>query len=467
MASKALIPILTIAFAFLPLARGAEYSILDVGTLGGTGSVAYAINDSGQIVGWAYDDQQRQQAFMWQGNTMTGLGFLAGGSNSMARDINMNGEITGFSRISATNQQAFYFHASTMTNLGTFGGPNSSGMSINRHGQMTGWAQYPTNVIAELHPRAFFYNTNKMHQIAPFNNQSSCEGNSINHAGQIGGITFLFTPNPRWWGFVWTDNNGNYSNNTGEMKLVGTMGGEISEVRSLNNQQQAVGWAHNQSGIQRAFLITAQNGLWKIPDGTTSLTNALMIPLGTLGVSNNSSSDALSINEAGWVVGTSTISTNESRAFLWRDGQMFNLNNLIPTNSGWILESATDINNNGEIVGYGTFQGQTRAFLLSREGVITRHFLTTTTELLVETNQLNEVSTQVFSRVESMDIGWTTIWSDPPTNYQFTVEYSVNGNFDVWSDLTNVDANTSVSISADETFLNTYTAAWFRIRAEY
>ena len=53
------------------------------------------------------------------------------------------------------------------------------------------------------------------------------------------------------------------------------------------------------------------------------------------------------------------------RAFLWQpaDGVLTDLNTLIPKDSPWYLESATSINNAGEIVGYGTINGSVHAFL--------------------------------------------------------------------------------------------------------
>ena len=44
---------------------------------------------------------------------------------------------------------------------------------------------------------------------------------------------------------------------------------------------------------------------------------------------------------------------------------MLDLNNLIPANSGWLLQQATAINDQGQIVGYGTLNGQSEAFLLT------------------------------------------------------------------------------------------------------
>ena len=43
---------------------------------------------------------------------------------------------------------------------------------------------------------------------------------------------------------------------------------------------------------------------------------------------------------------------------------MQNLNEMIPAGSGWVLIGAEDINDDGHIVGYGTKNGETKAFRL-------------------------------------------------------------------------------------------------------
>ena len=52
-------------------------------------------------------------------------------------------------------------------------------------------------------------------------------------------------------------------------------------------------------------------------------------------------------------------------AFVYRNGRMLDLNNLIPPGSGWALTQANGINDAGEIVGYGMIAGQQHAFLLT------------------------------------------------------------------------------------------------------
>jgi probable HAF family extracellular repeat protein len=119
----------------------------------------------------------------------------------------------------------------------------------------------------------------------------------------------------------------------------------------INASGQVVGYS-----VGHAFLY---------PDS-----NVQMQDLGTLG---GSLSYAYGINDSRQVVGTSNTTDNGNgapHAFLYSDGQMQDLNDLIPADSGWHLREARAINNSGQIVGEGTINGslQNRLFLASPDG---------------------------------------------------------------------------------------------------
>jgi probable HAF family extracellular repeat protein len=61
-------------------ARGAfaQYSITDLGTLGGGGSEALGINNTDQVVGYAGTAGGFQHAFLYSGGVMSDLGTLGG-----------------------------------------------------------------------------------------------------------------------------------------------------------------------------------------------------------------------------------------------------------------------------------------------------------------------------------------------------------------------------------------------------
>ena len=72
------------------------------------------------------------------------------------------------------------------------------------------------------------------------------------------------------------------------------------------------------------------------------------------------------IDNSGVAVGSMERFPANPRAFIFRDGQLMDLNSLIP-NSGWELGEANDINAAGQIVGRGHLNGERalRAFLLN------------------------------------------------------------------------------------------------------
>src|SRR2546422_508927 len=95
------------------------YTIRDLGTLGGSNSVGYGINASGQVTGNSYlsPGDSAQHAFR---TTATGrvsdpgtdLGTL-GGSDSYGVGINASGQVTGYSSI--TNNNANHAFRTTPT----------------------------------------------------------------------------------------------------------------------------------------------------------------------------------------------------------------------------------------------------------------------------------------------------------------------------------------------------------------
>ncbi|MHB1457339.1 MAG: hypothetical protein ACYC0V_10530 [Armatimonadota bacterium] len=54
--------------------------------------------------------------------------------------------------------------------------------------------------------------------------------------------------------------------------------------------------------------------------------------------------------------------------FIWENGRMRDLNDLIPRNSGWTLNEPSAINDKGQIVGSGVHDGKDRAYLLTPIG---------------------------------------------------------------------------------------------------
>ncbi len=118
----------------------------DLGTLGGADSVAQAINDSGQVVGWADTNANGTPSghpFLYSGGAMRDLGTLGSGFGT-AEAISPNGLVVGGSRDANNVLQAFlWYQNGVITDLNTFLPANSGwqlteATGINNAGQIVG-----------------------------------------------------------------------------------------------------------------------------------------------------------------------------------------------------------------------------------------------------------------------------------------------------------------------------------------
>lgn len=308
----------------------------DLGTLGGTFSLANAMNGSGTVVGFSSRISDAEfHAFRNSGNTMTDLGTL-GGSFSVASAVSDNGHIAGDSNLAVDDSM---FHAfliqpgATMTDLGTLGGTSSSAYGVNNSGWVVGSSTLAEN--ASLH--AFLHNGTTMLDLGTLGGASSV-ALDINDAGQVAGNATTAGGENR--AFLHTG---------GVMVNLGTLGGTSSTAVALNESGVVVGNSATLNDAEtRAFVF--QNGA--------------LVDLGSLG---GGSSSAKAINNRGQVVGDSANASAQLRPFVWHNGVMTDLNTLLPANSGWELTSARFINDQQQVVGEGLFQGQNSWYLLSLE----------------------------------------------------------------------------------------------------
>jgi len=118
----------------------------DLGTLGGTSSGAYGINNSGQIVGNAsIAGNTAAHAFLYSGGIINDLGILDGATSSFAFGINNSGQVVGFSETVGDNtaNRAFLYTNGAMLDLNSLISADSGwalkvASAINDSGQIIG-----------------------------------------------------------------------------------------------------------------------------------------------------------------------------------------------------------------------------------------------------------------------------------------------------------------------------------------
>lgn len=298
-----------------------RYRVIDLGVLPGTSySAARSINEVGQITG-----NSGTRMFLWDGS-MIDLGTF-GAITAMGLGINDLGQIVG-SKTSTGSERAILWDNGVVTDLGNLTGcTNAKATAINNVGQAVGQS---SNCA---HPEAFRWDeVNGMIGLGLGSPGIASIAYGINNSGSIVG------------GFNKPSGNGAFIWTNGAMTDIGALANSTTLAVGINDSGVVVG----SSQVQTRF----HPFLWQ---------SGVMIDLGRL--SPNSSAYAQSINNKGQVVGYDN-SVTGNHALLWENGTVIDLNTVVDSAWAWSLQNATDINDNGQIVGFGLHNGQSRAFLL-------------------------------------------------------------------------------------------------------
>jgi probable HAF family extracellular repeat protein len=338
-----------------------QYSVTDVGSLSGSETFGFAVNARGQVVGWSFGEGDLgERAFRTAPNqpinpATDDLGALnLFDTPSNAYGINIWADVVGVSYGDLINH-AFRTAPNRRINpatddLGTFGGPQnepfqfSEAFGINIWGQVAGAASYigfAQNGISFRPQHAFRTAPNR--PINPATDDLGTFGGAnsnaygINDWAQVVGSAYL------------SDDTTFHAFRTGPNRSIdpatddlGTLGGTQSEADGINDWGQVVGYAQ----------LSGDTTWHAFRTGPNRPINSATDDLGTL--DGTDQSEALGINNRGEVVGYSYTSGDTiERAFLFRGGVMHDLNDLIPANSGVVLEEAAGINDAGQIVAIG------------------------------------------------------------------------------------------------------------------
>lgn len=327
------------------VASGEQYVVTDLGTLGGISASAGTVNNVGQVIGSSTISSSAMHAFFWEDGEMIDLGTPSGFGVSYASGLNDDGLIVASTNGEFQSEYAYMYEDGVWTYLGTLPGAAlaySSAREVNNAGQIVG---YSFTLGPGSDSRAWIWEDGVMTDLgAPANHRNYAFG--INELGQVVGSLQFPDPNPGRRAYVWED---------GVFTDLGTLPGDTgSSASDINAAGQVCGTS---SHPVPPYFTAKQACLWD--DGGVS-------ELGSLPGYATTASTAL--NNHGQVVGWARtgLSGGSTVAFIWEDGIMRDLNDLIAPEAGWELWSAGDINDAGQIVGWGEApNGQSRAFLLT------------------------------------------------------------------------------------------------------
>ena len=287
---------------------GSAYNVTVLGTLGGD-SYAVALNNQGEVVGNYLGSQGTTSAFLWKDGQMSQMA-----QSSQAADINDQGQAVGWLEM-ADGPKAFFFD-NGLYQVNTQEG-TSKALAVDNQGQVAGRR-------TTTREEAFTELDGVMTSVAPDVNGYAV---AMNNVGQVVVKEVLADS----FHALLVD---------GDLRTdLGTLGGDCTLVKGINDAGQVVGASQVAGGSYHAFV-------WA--DGR-------MQDLGTFG---GDSSSAVAINAQGVVlVKVSRVDGDEF--LLWQNGTTTAVGNL-----GSDYVEATDLNDQGQIVGWLMLQsGDIRAFL--------------------------------------------------------------------------------------------------------
>lgn len=293
-----------------------SYTVTDLGTLGGNLSNALAINDVGQVAGFADLANGNQRAFLWSKTQgMKSLPLLhVGDATSSANGINNISQVVGTSGSSAF----LWTKAGGIQDLGNLGGSSARAFGINNLGQVVG----DSLLAGDSEQHAFLWTSGTGMQDLGTLGGIGSTAYAVNDLGQVVG-TSLLSDNVTQHAFLWTQSGG--------MQDLGTLGGPSSVANAVNASGEVVGLANNTTTSSVGFT-------WTQAKGMRSMNLANTVGLGA--------------NSAGQVVGY-WLAGATSSGILWTGTKgVQNLNSLL--SNGPRVAVANAVNKTGQIAGAGT-----------------------------------------------------------------------------------------------------------------
>ena len=280
----------------------------------------------------------------------------ANNTSTLFMTLNDLGEVAGQHRFHGLSgyASAYLYREGRMLEIDPPGAGHAAGLDINNRSEIVGWH----SPVIESRTFSFIYRDGRISGLANDLGTEDIRGRAINNQGHAtgsvdGNVFFYNGRTSRYLDFgdthfiIPNDINehdaivGYLENSTeaflyqeGRVTVLPSLGGDYSIAHAINNDGQIVGTGTTQSGA--GYPVLYQDG---------KAMNIGILPGGEGG-------EAWDINDNGWIVGGSYGGSFGQSGFLYRDGEMHDLNGLLLGDLGnrVHVSAARGINEAGQIL---------------------------------------------------------------------------------------------------------------------
>jgi len=340
----------SVALSAAPALAQTSYTITK---LAGANCAVSGINDFGEAVG-----QCDGTATVWKNGAPTTLGRLAGGTYSLAEAINSREVTVGNGDTGDSRPKALLFRAGKVINIDP-SAANAYAIYINDNGAIVGNAlkgfgtcnSWVAAIYTEDPSKPGTFKRLDLQPYPGGDGKVRCEfATGANQSLQVVGYvqSSLFGQRGAFW-----NNDAKHT-----LALLQPYADDwTSYAWAVNDLGETVGESHPPFGNRPV--------IWKNDTQHTPVELPLL-PGDNYGA-------ATAANNVGGILGTSaynvpgTWNVGLSRVVLWQDGNVFDLQSLLDavSGAGWVINSAAAINNLGQIVGSGVYNGDMAVFVMT------------------------------------------------------------------------------------------------------
>lgn len=331
-----------------PPARAVQYRVVDIGTLPGC-DVTYAesVNDTGWVVGYAYTfvppghgNSMLAHPFLWRNGTITKLATL-GGDHGQALTINSRGDVGGYAEKPGYEDLPVVWRRSAGYEPTPLSSMRGRVICLRDDGVACG------NVQTGGHGRAALWVGGDLRILGNTQDEED-NGYSVNRTGTVvgmfvppgGSAQSFMSPGDRH-AVTW---EGAREHALPEFREANDAEpgryrpSHLSECLGVADDGTVVGWSDSATGRIGCTWRNGKIAALPRPEGYNTEAHAIARDGTIVGDEMERAS------KTGW----------KSNACIWRGGKIEDLNDLIPSDTGWHLNVASHVSNAGYISGYGS-----------------------------------------------------------------------------------------------------------------